>query len=434
MTKAAAKDPPGRRAQRRDATGQLVERHGTRGMTWGIRFRMPGGRRSFTTVGRSWEGCDRREAERRAGVVLAQARLGQWRTPEDRERERQEREAARAQVPLFSSFARTWLGERIALGGRDGSGLSPAGAEDLEWRVGHLEAWFGGMPLDAIDPREVEAYALAKRTAAVGVGGLGASSTNKTLGTLEAILRRAVRHGVIDRNAVDGYRVPGGSGARRTYVDHAEGIAALLDAAGDLDAERAARSRAWRRPFLAMLALGGPRIAEAMAVTWSDLDLARGRLRIRGTKTDAADRWVDLVPLLHAELATYAAASRHRDPMTLMFGAASGRVIGASNVRRRCLAPSVERANARLAEDRHELLPALTPHGLRRTAASVWFGMGWDLPTVMASLGHRSERMTLSVYARSMRSDPQDRERLRALVGGAQLDPSAPAIGRIRAA
>jgi integrase len=37
---------------------------------------------------------------------------------------------------------------------------------------------------------------------------------------------------------------------------------------------------------------------------------------------------------------------------------------------------------------------------LRRTAASVWFAVGWDLPTVMASIGHRSERMTLAVYAK----------------------------------
>ncbi len=32
-------------------------------------------------------------------------------------------------------------------------------------------------------------------------------------------LRRGFRHGIIDRNPVDGYRVPGGSGVRRTYVD-----------------------------------------------------------------------------------------------------------------------------------------------------------------------------------------------------------------------
>lgn len=420
---------PGRRAQRRDATGQLVERHGKRGTTWGVRFRLPDGRRSFTTVGRSWEGCDRREAERRASVVLAQARLGQWKTPEERVREREEREAVRTQVPLFAPFAQTWLAERIALGGRDGSGLSPAGAEDLEWRLGHLEAWFGGMALDAIAPQEVEAYAFAKRTAAVGAGGLSASSTNKTLAALEAILRRGFRHGIIHRNPVDGYRVPGGSGIRRTYVDHAEGLAALLDAAGALDGERATRGPAWRRPFLALLALGGPRISEAMTLTWGDLDLGRARLRIRGTKTDAADRWVELVPLLHADLTTYAAASPRREPKALMFATTSGRVIGASNVRRRCLAPSVERANARLEEDGRESLPALTPHGLRRTAASVWFAVGWDLPTVMASIGHRSERMTLAVYAKAMRSNPEDRERLRALVAGVRFDRSRDPAG-----
>ncbi len=105
-----------------------------------------------------------------------------------------------------------------------------------------------------------------------------------------------------------------------------------------------------------------------------------------------------------------------------MFCTTSGRVIGASNVRRRCLGPSVERAHARLDGDGRESLPGLPPHGLRRTAASVWRAVGGDLPTVMASIGHRSERMTLAVYANAMRSDPEDRERLRALVAGTPID------------
>jgi len=224
-------EDPRRRAQRHDATGQLVERHGKRGTTWGVRFRLPDGRRSFTTVGRSWEDCDRREAERRADVVLAQARLVQWRTPEERERERQEREAARRHIPLFAPFAQTWLAERIALGAATGPAcprLVPKTSSGAlgTWRRGSA-GWRSTRstrrrsrrtPLQSAPPRS------CRRSQRV--------VDQQDARRAEAILRRGFRHGIIDRNPVDGYRVPGGSGVRRTYVDHAEGLDALLDAAG----------------------------------------------------------------------------------------------------------------------------------------------------------------------------------------------------------
>lgn len=421
----------GSRRQRRDASGQLVERKTKRGVVYGLRFvlpeRGPDGRRQrvFETLGRSWEGVDRREAEMRAERLRSQAQLGQYRTREQRDAERTEAETQRREMPTFEAFAAEWLARKIRDGGRRGDGLSDAGSDDLRWRLAHLNGWFGPMPLDAITPREVDAYADAKRRAAVGSGGLSPSSLNKTLSVLEAIVRRAVRLEVVTRNPVDGFRVPTGAPKRRPYIDGPDHLAALLAAAGAVDDERVARGLRWRRPFLAMLALGGPRIEEAMNVRRGDLDLGRSRLRIRGTKTDAAERWVPLVPLLADELAVYVAQLPERPADALLFGTSSGRPVGASNVRRRVLAPAVERADAALAEAGDEPLPHLTPHALRRTAASLWFAVGWDLPTVMAALGHASERMTLGVYAKAMRMHEDDRARLRAMVLGETLDDLA---------
>jgi integrase len=151
----------------------------------------------------------------------------------------------------------------------------------------------------------VEAYAAAKRGAALRAGGPGATGTNKTLSTLEGIMRTAVRHRKITRNPVDGYRVPG---AKYTAagLETAAQMAALLGAASDGD--RARRGREGHgRALLVLLLYAGLRIDEALSLRSSDVFLATGTLRVRGGKTENAKRTVDLLPPLRDELAALTA-------------------------------------------------------------------------------------------------------------------------------
>jgi integrase len=75
---------------------------------------------------------------------------------------------------------------------------------------------------------------------------------------------------------------------------------------------------------------------------WDDVNLATGVLRVRGTKTAAAERTVTLLPLLRDELVALKARS-HPDRTTLVFGTSRGGKDSPSNVRRRKLAKAVER-------------------------------------------------------------------------------------------
>jgi hypothetical protein len=59
------------------ATGQIVERHGTRGTAYGARFRAYGKRRYVTL-----DVADRREAQTELENILADVRRGIWREPE----------------------------------------------------------------------------------------------------------------------------------------------------------------------------------------------------------------------------------------------------------------------------------------------------------------------------------------------------------------
>lgn len=76
------------------------------------------------------------------------------------------------------------------------------------------------------------------------------------------------------------------------------------------------------------------------------MNLARGVLKVPGTKAAAAERTVNLLPALRDDLASHAAACSERPPDALVSPTSTGRKRGASNVRRKTLAPAVERANA----------------------------------------------------------------------------------------
>ncbi len=406
---------------RRNATGPIYKNRGKRGVTYGVRFRTLGGERIYETLGRSWEGMTQRDAEQTAEDLLARVRLGIYKTKAERQRERATREAARDVSPVFGVFAEEWYARRCDLGGRMGNGLSESARADLRNQLDqHLLPWFAGLRLDAIDVEEVERYAAAKRRE----DRIGATYLNKTLATLRSIFRDAVRYGRIARNPAEDVRVA----ARRfegSYLDSAEQIMALLDAAQTLDRERRLRE-GHGRVLLATLTLAGLRIDEALSLRWEDVSLAAGTLRIRGSKTDAGNRTVTLVPLLRDELAALK-ARRAPDPAARVFGTARGGKDSPSNVRRRLLARAVERANRALAERDQPALPdRLTPHSLRRTFASLLVAVGRDPRYVMGQMGHTDPSLTLRVYAREMARDGCERGRLRALVEGDPTDPSAP--------
>jgi integrase len=130
---------------------------------------------------------------------------------------------------------------------------------------------------------------------------------------------------------------------------------------------------------LAVLVYAGLRISEAEELRRRDVRLAEGKLRIRGTKTDNADRVVDLLPVLHDELSAYFAADPDADPNDRVFRTSKGGRIGSTNVRRRILAPAIEATDEALQAAGDEPFPeGITPHSLRRTFASILVALGKD--------------------------------------------------------
>lgn len=384
----------------RPATGQVLEYAGKRGKTFAIRFTLPSGERRQVRLGREADGWTARRADDELQAVLADLRRGR---PNERTDEQKP-------DPVFAEFAFEWF-DRVR---RE---LRATTVADYEWQLlKHLLPWFGKLPLSAITAQEVDRYRHAK----VREGELNATSINKTIARLAQVLDVAVEYKLIDRNPAKGRnRRLKAAKYHGTALEDAEQIAALLDAAGELDRER--RTPPYRRALLSLLVFTGLRIDEALSLRWRHVSLPARRLKVAGSKTDAGVRTVELLPALADELAAMRARSGGA-PDALVFGTSTGAKQSPSNVRNRVLAPAVELANAVLQDRDVPPLPEpLTPHSLRRTFASLLLMLGEPVPHVMDQLGHTDPKVTLSIYARVMRRSEGEKDRLRALVDGGMV-------------
>jgi integrase len=388
----------------RPLTGNLREIRSKRTgevTSWGAVFTYESRRRYLTLPART-----REQAEREMAVLMNQVRRGTWIPPKSR------RAGGPLGMPSFAQFAGSWVARQKVEGGRRQTGLSAAGEADLQWRIEHLLAYFGATPLDQITISEIDAFRLSK----VHEGVLGATSINKMITTLAAILETAVEYELIARNPAKGRkrRLPVVT-PRRSWIDRAEHITALLDGAEEVDQEGRALV-GLRRPVLATLAFAGLRLGELQALRWRDVDLDRSTISVRTAKTDAGVRIVDMLPILRRELSAY----RDRlnpDPDRPVFATARGNALGSSNIRLRLLARAVTRANANLKARGQQPLPAgLTPHSLRRTFASLLFALGEPPTYVMGQMGHTTPGFTLALYAREMSRRDGESQRLKALV------------------
>jgi integrase len=376
----------------RRATGQVMKRTRTDSTVYALRFNAEG-RRQYVTLGSSKAGWTQAKAQDELEHTLAAVRLGTWTPPEP------EPAPAVEQDPTFHEFASDWLDAH------EGEWRERT-RQDYRWALTyHLLPFFMRHRLSQITTAEVDRYRAEK----LKEGRLGALSINKTLVRLAQILEVAVEYGFIERNPARGRRrrlkvskpVP-------VWLDSAEQIAALLDAAG---------GRTPRRAILATLTFAGLRIGELVELRWRDVDLAAGRITVRQAKTDAGARHIDLLPALRDELATLKADAKPASGERV-FPVRGGGPMNPANIRHRILAPAVELASERLETAGSTPLPdGLTPHKLRHTFASLLVALGTDPGAVMDQLGHEDAGFTLRVYRHGMRRDEDSRAQLAQLVG-----------------
>lgn len=211
--------------------------------------------------------------------------------------------------------------------------------------------------------------------------GNAATTLNKAIDGLRRILAMAYERGMIARNPIAGRGLKLRERPRKPTLPSRSELQRVFE-----EVERGAPLGGWGREmadFLRFLAYSGCRLKEAGAVTWEDVDLERGLLHVRGSKTRAADRFLPLNGPLRALLEDIRrrrerAASNAAGPGEPGPGVSPReRVLGVSEAAR-----SLRRACEALG------LEVLTHHDLRDVFATSCIENGVDIPTVAGWLGH----------------------------------------------
>lgn len=234
-------------------------------------------------------------------------------------------------------------------------------------KVGHLVRVLGAdTPLARVNAVSVDKFIETR----LGEGACR-NTIGKELTALRMLLKVAKRRGEWRGDVVEVMPVQWSTGykPRRTVLRSAADLQALVN---ELSPERGAH--------VCFFVATGARDAEAQRAQRSDIDLERGVVRIRGTKTESSDDSVAVVafmmPLLEHVLAV---CKRKEGPLFDKWGN-----------QRRALTEACARAK----------IPTVTANDLRRTHATWLRAMGVELGLVARQLRHKDTRMVERVYGR----------------------------------
>jgi len=195
---------------------------------------------------------------------------------------RLEREQAGAVQPAAAAYSvEAALGELVAHGLTE---LSAGSRDYYERKTGPLNRILGTLDVSAITRDRVQSY-IEQRLAEQ----VKPHTVHKELVTLRKTLALAVERGMLPQvPPFPKFRAR--YVARERHLTHEE-FAALLT-----------KLPAKRRPHLWVACYTGARASELRGLTWADIDLAKGVVRLRGQKTARSDRRVPLHPALRAQL------------------------------------------------------------------------------------------------------------------------------------
>lgn len=445
----------------RPATGSIVKPT-EKQPCFGLRFTAYGNR-EYLTLGRPEDGWTLLRAERELAAVLRDVELGTWKPP--RRQQPQPHKDVR-----FLEFASDWFALKRPE-------IEPTTAGNYRNELtNHLLPFFAEHRIPEITFAEVDRYRQHKVRekaacqAAIDAGRplmaeivdkrgrryqrvkkpLSPRSINMQIDVLEQILELAIEYGHLPapNPAAGKRRRLKVTKPRPVYLDSAEHVAVLLEAAADLDerdsqlvtvhdprgrtyTQRRHNQTAGRKAAIAVLMLAGPRAAAGGALLERDLDLANGRITVGRDKTDAGMREIDTLPLLR-EILTEHRAQKLREglptgPDDPVLITATGRARDRYNLAD-VVAAVVRRADELQGQRGAQPLPVgITPHKLRHTFASILVAIGKDPNYVMHQLGHTDAGFTLRVYSHIMQRSPQERTKLKALVEGHDWAHSADA-------
>jgi integrase len=158
------------------------------------------------------------------------------------------------------------------------------------------------------------------------------------------------------------------------------------------------RARRARGDSLTRCPYIGPRIGEALRLTWANVDQQAGLARVHREhaplKTEAGRREVILAPTLAKSLRERWLANHSKAPRDFVFGNTLGRGLDYRDVGE-AFRQAIKRAGL-------EAPGKLTLHSLRHGFASPLIANGLNVVYISQQLGHANPTITLGVYAHQL--------------------------------
>jgi integrase len=219
---------------------------------------------------------------------------------------------------------------------------------------------------------------------------LAPSTVRQIYLVLAGLMKYAVRDGRLPRNPCEGIQLPRVVKKNRGYLTHAQ-VRKLASGCGDYS------------DVVLFLAYTGLRWGEMAALKVGRLDMLRRRIDVAEAVAPVRGELIWSTPKSHssrsvpfpqflAESLARRCEGKKKDE--LVFLGPDGGVLRSGNFRRRQFANAVAAAQETDAD-----FPAMSPHDLRHTAASLAVSAGANVKAVQRMLGHASAAMTLDVYA-----------------------------------
>lgn len=275
------------------------------------------------------------------------------------------------------------------------AGLERSTVETYKGRLKlHIVPFIGNEKLSKITVPTVRAFADRLRDE-----GRSPAMVKKALTALGSLLSDAQERGLCTRNAVkEMSRRRNGSEERdRRRLE----VGVDIPAPEEIKAFLAALEGRWR-PILLTAVFSGLRSSELRGLRWQDVDLQKATITVRqrsdkwgqigSTKSRAGQRAVPVPPVVVNTLREWKLKCPTGD---LVFPTATGNPQSHSNIVNRGLIPAMKAAG----------LPYTGLHALRHFYAS-WLinpreagGLGLDMKTVQARMGHSSIVVTADVYS-----------------------------------
>lgn len=300
----------------------------------------------------------------------------------------------------------------------------------------HVEPRFGRVAVSRIRPSAVDQWIGDMQD-----GGVAASRMRGALGVLSRLCAAAVRDRAIPTNPASArsVRIPASTPVERPVLSPLE-IKHLHTAANTTDETGRRLGSPDLAIIVSILAWGGLRIGECLALQRRDINLKAGTIKVRrsvaeidgkvhvsGTKTGRA-RVVTLPNSVVTELITFM-TEVPEERENWLFPTKVNMPQRYTNFRLRQWLPMLERYNT---DRKKRKLPSVhvMPHDLRSTCASLLIDAGASPKDVQEHLGHADITTTLNLYARVRPGRREDLAvRMESLLTEAGQAPPAPESG-----